>query len=108
MQRRTWVGAATAVLVALLVLSLSSSAATRFSDVTVRPFVAGDAPKMQWQIVTPGAAAKPGKWQTATGWSSWSFRFNAAGYGHGTRVLLVRLVDGQAELARESVVIHLR
>ncbi|MEA2621285.1 MAG: hypothetical protein QOH61_195 [Chloroflexota bacterium] len=77
------------------------------SKVTSSAFSVGARSTVEWQIVRPGEAAKSGAWKAASGLSNWSFTFKSATYGHGKRVLLVRLVQGGMELARQAVTVRL-
>ena len=81
---------------------------TTKSAVARSTFIVGPKAHVEWQIVKPGTAARPGAWKTANGLGSWNFTFKTSTYGHGARTLIVRLVQGNAVLARQSVSIRLR
>jgi hypothetical protein len=80
----------------------------RKSKVSTVDFMVGPKAIVQWQIVKPGMPARTSGWKTASGGTAWSFSFKTSSYGHGKRVLLVRLVQGGIELARQQLAIVLK
>lgn len=58
--------------------------------------------QVQWQVVDRNGSADPGAWARASGVGKWTFGFDTARYGSGSKSVLVRLTERGAEVARSS------
>ena len=60
---------------------------------------------VEWQVVAKNGATDPDAWQTASGFDSWSFGFDTAAFGNCPHTIVVRVVHGAVELARQTVAV---
>ncbi|HET7676372.1 MAG TPA: S8 family serine peptidase [Candidatus Limnocylindrales bacterium] len=78
------------------------------SAVAESTFRVVSAAHIEWQVVRKNAAPDPARWQRASGVEEWRFAFDTAAYKKGAATILVRLVQGDLELARTSARVKLQ
>lgn len=68
------------------------------SEFTVEPKA-----RVQWQIVNRNQTPTPDGWKQAEDVANWRFAFDTATYGAGGKTIITRLLNGDLEVARQSV-----
>ena len=78
------------------------------SEVASSTFTVSSPAAVEWQVVDKNGATDPEAWQTASGFASWSFGFDTGSYGNGPHTVVVRVVHGDVELARQTAALTFR
>jgi len=78
------------------------------SDVATSTFTVVSPAAVEWQVVRKNGPTDPAAWQTASGFESWGFSFNTAAYANGPNTIVVRVVYGGIELARQTAAVRFR
>ncbi|MQA62562.1 MAG: S8 family serine peptidase [Actinophytocola sp.] len=73
------------------------------SDVVASSFTIEPDAEVQWQVVHRNGAADPDAWQQADGIDDWSFRLDTGDYRKGPKMILVRVIREDVEVARDTV-----
>jgi hypothetical protein len=75
------------------------------SEVASSTFTVVSPAAVEWQVVAKNGATDPEAWQTASGFEAWSFGFDTAAFGNGPHTIVVRVVHGDVELARQTAAV---
>ncbi len=81
---------------------------TTTSDVATSTFTVEPAAEVQWQVVHRNGPTDAAAWQPADGVASWLFGFDTADYRKGPHTVVVRLVEGDTETARDAARVRFR
>ena len=76
------------------------------SEVASSTFSVSSPAAVEWQVVAKNGPTDPDAWQPATGFEAWSFGFDTAAYGRGAHTIVVRVVHGDVELARQTAAVR--
>ena len=77
------------------------------SEVASSTFTVVSPAAVEWQVVAKNGATDPNAWQTASGFEAWSFGFDTAAVGNGPHTIVVRVVHGGVELARQTAAVKI-
>jgi hypothetical protein len=75
------------------------------SEVASSTFTVSSPAAVEWQVVAKNGATDPEAWQTAAGFDAWNFGFDTAAFGKGPHTIVVRVVHGDVELARQTAAV---
>ncbi|HEX7196313.1 MAG TPA: S8 family serine peptidase, partial [Candidatus Limnocylindria bacterium] len=75
------------------------------SEVATSTFTVVQAATVEWQVVRKNGPTDPDAWQEASGFESWSFGLDTEAYDNGPNTIVVRVVYGDVELARQTAAV---
>lgn len=78
------------------------------SEVASSTFTVTRSATVEWQVVAKNGPSDPDAWQTAAGFEAWSFGLDTGAYAKGPNTIVVRVVAGGVELARQTAAVRFR
>ncbi|HEX7172220.1 MAG TPA: S8 family serine peptidase [Candidatus Limnocylindria bacterium] len=75
------------------------------SEVASSTFTVVSPAGVEWQVVAKNGATDADAWQAAAGFEAWSFGFDTAAFGRGPHTIVVRVMHGDVELARQTAAV---